>query len=311
MHLQSICPSGNKGSHEATSFHTHITKPHDLMEVTQQHHRHKNATSTAKLDRFYINHHPLDQLDHSFHCTALACNPELSNHRAIRLTKTNNSKRNYTTLPTHHIKHPEWPHKVQRHYQELLKLHPTQDQPQHKRPPTRLHPLRQLRTYKEAMWLTSQQLQEGETQHNQGPSNPTTNDALLSHMLSTISHSTKYDSHTRPPWAYLEEQHPAAEEWTKALNITSQASRTQTLKDMAFIHFQQTTIHETQQQHQEQQHHEQPTHTQQSPTLHMGKTTQNQAGQAPPTWLNRQPRRHGGRPRQHYNRHHTHGGTTP
>ena len=209
INMTTMTPSGNKDTHDTVSFRSHVTQPHNLLEVTQPHHTHKSTTSTAKLDRFYINHHPLDQLDHSFNCTALEWNTEISDHRPIRLTKTSNQKKNYSTIPLHHINHPDWATKLQQQYHVLLHNHATHDGLQRNRTPKHIHPMHRLRIYKDAMWLTSQQMQDDNTfQPNKGPSNPPTKDALLSHMLSTISHTIKHDTPKRPNWAYLDAQHP-------------------------------------------------------------------------------------------------------
>ena len=173
INLTTMNPSGAKDAREAHFFQQTITNPHALTECTQPHHTHKNSTSTAKLDRFYINHHPLDQVDHGFHCTALHWNTDASNHRPIGLTKTITTKKNYTTIPTHHIHHPEWAIKVQRQYQELLSQNTIHNSLQKNRPTTYTHPLLRLKLYKEAMWLASQQMQEEDIQQpTQKPSHP-------------------------------------------------------------------------------------------------------------------------------------------
>jgi hypothetical protein len=66
-----------------------------------------------------------------------------------------------------------------------------------------------------------------------------------------------------------------SEEWNKALNNHSQATRTQTLKDLTFAHFHEMTIHEAQQQ--EQKTLDQATKEHQNPTLHMGKNNTKKA----------------------------------
>lgn len=156
--------------------------------------------------------------------------------------------KNYTTIPTHHINHPEWATKVQRQYQEHPAQHTIHDSLQCNKPAKHIHPLQRLKTYKEAMWLASQQMQDEELQQpQQGPSNPNSDDTLLSHMLSTISHSTRHDTPQRPPRTYLVECHPMAKDWNQALNIPSPPTRLHALKDMALTHLQETTIREAQQ----------------------------------------------------------------
>ncbi len=79
--------AGHDDDRESSEFWTRITGRHGLTPVHQQYYTHMTTSSVANFDRFYVNHHPFDQIDHTFHCTTLEWHKDLSDHRPIRLTK--------------------------------------------------------------------------------------------------------------------------------------------------------------------------------------------------------------------------------
>ncbi len=64
----------------------------------------------------------------------------------------------------------------------------------------RIHPLRQLKMYKEAMWDLSKKLsEEDKIKNNNTPTTPKDEEPLLSHMTSTIRNLTRHSPGDPPP----------------------------------------------------------------------------------------------------------------
>ncbi len=70
------------------------------------------TSSAANLDRFYVDHRPLDQIVRAFHATTMEWLKDLSDHRPMRLTKQKHTQDKYATIPTRHINRPEWASKL-------------------------------------------------------------------------------------------------------------------------------------------------------------------------------------------------------
>ena len=203
--------TGHRDNHEAQLFKHILLTPHHLTLVHQPHYTHKTLHSTSTLDRFYLSHHLLDQVDFAFHCTAMEWTKH-SNHRPVRLTKTPRSPTEHATIPPHHLTKPEWKDRL--YWTFTGKLHKHKKDNKKKK----VHPMIQLRLYKETMWDFSRKMsEEDRTKGNITPSNPKNEDELLGHMSSAIRNLTRHPTNDPPKWTTINYEHPLTEEWNQGL----------------------------------------------------------------------------------------------
>ena len=250
LHLRNMDYTGDKDSQETNHFKQTLTNPHHLQAVFQPHYTHKTTTTMAKLDRFYLNHHPYDQIDHTFHCTTLGWNADLSDHSPLLLTKRATGQSTLINIPPHHYKNPAWASRLHWTYQELLHTRTNHTPPRQadihpnkkRRTPPPLHPLQKLKLYKEAMWTLSLQLhQEEQTLPNQFKQEPSNDEETLSHMIRTIRSITTYNNTKPPTWSFLSNTNEHADEWNKALSNHKGSERIRAIKDLTLLLYQKTT----------------------------------------------------------------------
>ena len=61
--------TGDSDKQEARRYDESIWGPKQLYELIQEDHTYFSTTATSRLDRFYINNHVSEQLDHNFSCS--------------------------------------------------------------------------------------------------------------------------------------------------------------------------------------------------------------------------------------------------
>ena len=233
--------TGQKDNHEAQLFKSTMLTPHHLSNVHQPHYTHRTPHSSSTLDRFYLNHHPLDQLDFAFHCTALEWTTH-SDHRPVRLTKTSRATNEHATIPNHHLNKPEWHNRLNWTFSGKIDNH-TKQQAHHNDHKKPIHPMIMLKLYKDSMWDLSKKMNEEEKVKDTTTfSCPKNEDELLNHMSSAIRNITRFSAHHPPHWTSIKYEHGLTEEWNQGINTKDCTSRLRKLKDTALTLYRQLAL---------------------------------------------------------------------
>ena len=79
--------SGRRDQREENHFQSVVGRPFGLHEMHQSEMTHASASARSRLDRFYCNHHVVEQLDREVKAVALEWKPSLSHYRALLFSR--------------------------------------------------------------------------------------------------------------------------------------------------------------------------------------------------------------------------------
>ncbi len=118
--------SGGRNNFDERHFQASLGSRHGFVELHQPEMTHDGPTALSRLDRFYLNHHLVEQIDRDLQSVALEWRHDLSHHRALFIARRLPAVLDDSLKPISPsvFSHPDFARRCRLNYEDKLQEHP-------------------------------------------------------------------------------------------------------------------------------------------------------------------------------------------